>query len=128
MSPSTDIGRLTERSPTERTGCATGGAATGGANLDTGYGSGVCTGGADIEVSHEIPEFIGKTSGIGAYAVRCPARRLLMETAAAAATASTRTATMKIKSGNGMRVASFTTLAEVARKARAPRVKLDENR
>jgi hypothetical protein len=88
----------------ERTGGAKGaawGATGGGANLDTGLGSRVCTGGADIEVSHDIPPLIGKTRGIGVYALCRPARHLMMETTAAAATASTRTETRKIKAGTG---------------------------
>jgi hypothetical protein len=79
----------------------TGGAAAGGAKLDSGLVSTVCTGGADIEVSRAIPEFIGKTRGIGAYPVLRPARHLMIETAAAAAMISTRTATAKITTGTG---------------------------
>jgi len=52
-----------------RSGGATGvraaGPTGGGAKVDTGLGSTGCSG-ADIDVSHEIPEFIGNTSGIGA--------------------------------------------------------------
>ena len=47
-------------------GAAGGGTgATGGAKLDAWLGS-TCAWGADIDVSHEIPEFIGNTSGMGA--------------------------------------------------------------
>jgi hypothetical protein len=41
------------------------GAPAGGAKLDGGVGTAVCGGAADIVDSHAIPEFIGKTRGMG---------------------------------------------------------------
>jgi hypothetical protein len=78
---------------------------TGGAKLDAGAwpagGPGAWTGAggasrADSADSHAIPEFIGKTRGIGLYAVRRPARHRKYDTVAATAAAITTTATTKI--------------------------------
>ena len=74
----------------------------GGAKLDGEGGLGACcTGCADSVDSQAIPAFIGKTSGIGAYAVRRPARHRRKYTVAAAAAAISTTATTKITMGQG---------------------------
>ena len=75
--------------------------ATGGAKLDTGAWPGAWPGVggascADSAVSQTIPAFIGKTSGIGLYVVRRPARHRKYDTVAATAAAITTTATTKI--------------------------------
>jgi hypothetical protein len=69
-------------------------APAGGAKLVAGRtGSTVCTGGDEKVVSHAMPEFIGKTSGIGAFAARRAARHRMADTVAAAKTAKSSTAT-----------------------------------
>ena len=77
----------------------------GGAKLEEAGGLGAgctgCTGCADSVDSQAIPAFIGKTSGIGAYAVRRPALHRRKYTVAAAAAATSTTATTKITTGEG---------------------------
>lgn len=77
----------------------------GGAKLEEAGGLGAactgCTCCADSVDSQAIPAFIGKTSGIGAYAVRRPALHRRKYTVAAAAAAISTTATTKITTGQG---------------------------
>jgi hypothetical protein len=73
----------------------------GGAKLDTGARAGACPGVcgascADNVDSQAIPEFIGNTRGIGAYAELRPARHRTNDTVAPTAATITRTATTTI--------------------------------
>jgi hypothetical protein len=89
------------RSDVVRVGTA---GAMGGAKLDTGAWPGAWPGAAgaccaESVDSQAIPEFIGKTRGIGLYVVRRPARHRTKYTVAATAAAITRTVTTKITKG-----------------------------
>jgi hypothetical protein len=74
----------------------------GGAKLATGACPGLdCPCCAESVDSQAIPAFIGKTRGIGAYAVRRPARHRTRNTVNATAAAISTTATTKITTKAG---------------------------